>query len=106
MSERKRPVPSDRPSPNNTQCSDSTSYVQGLRRRRAAADGLSVLPSGKADPWTYEPPTSGYEQAAEHLLELGLTPAPNLEGLRVMRNRGGHQRRAAETISERWGLAR
>lgn len=104
--ERKRPVPSDRPSPDNTQCTDSTSYVQGLRRRRAASYRLPVLESGSADPWSYERSDAGYEEAAEHLLELGLTPAPNLDGLRVMRSRGGHQRRTADTITERWGLAR
>ena len=59
------------------------------------------------DPWWYPPPGErGYTEAAEHLLELGLTPAPDLDGLRVMLRRGGHHRRNAEIIAERWGLAR
>lgn len=81
-------------------------YAAGLRRRRAAANEMRDLDSGLQDPWHYEPPTAGYEEAAEHLLELGWTPAPDLEGLTVMRSRGGHHRRAAETITERWGLAK
>jgi hypothetical protein len=48
---------------------------------------------------------SGYWDAAAHLLELGLTPAPNREGLRQMWMHGGQRRVDAELIVERWGLA-
>lgn len=96
--ERKRPVPSDRPSPDITECTDSTSYVQGLRRRRAAS---CRLPGG--DPWRYGPPTSsGYPAAAAHLIGLGLTPAPHRQALEAMRRRGGRSLRAAKLIAERW----
>lgn len=76
-----------------------------LRRRRAASQRLPVLPCGRSDPWHYDPPTSpGYADAAHHLLGHGLLPAPNREGLHLMWRRGGHARRAAELIAERWEL--
>jgi len=50
------------------------------------------------------PPTRGYEPAALYLLDLGLLPAPNLEGLRVMWAAGGESRRAAQVIARRWDL--
>jgi hypothetical protein len=74
-------------------------YSDGLRRRRAAADRLPPLAS-RREPWTYPPPGQrGYEAAALHLLERGLLPAPNCEGLEAM-----HDRQAAQHIAERWGL--
>ena len=83
-------------------------YVAGLHRRRDAAQRLPALDqSCRSDPWHYDPPEIGdYEAAAAHLLELGLTPAPNPEGLRVMRKRGGRHFRAAKLIAERWDRAK
>ena len=75
-------------------------YADGLRRRRSAADKLPPLACGRRDKWSYPPPGQrGYEQAALHLLERGLLPAANREGLQVMRDR-----QAAEFIAEAWGL--
>jgi hypothetical protein len=80
--------------------------VSQLRARRATSWRLPVLDhSGRSDPWHYEPPGErGYPQAALHLLELGLTPAPNREGLRLLWRRGGHSRQAAEFIAQAWEL--
>lgn len=75
------------------------------RRRRAASWRLSIPDSGRADPWHYDPPTAGYEEAAAHLLGAGLLPAPNREGLRLMWLRGGYNRHAAELIAQRWESA-
>jgi hypothetical protein len=105
MKARKRPAPTDRPSPNNTECVESTAYVCQIRARQAAARRLPILESGRSDPWHYEPSEAGYEPAAQHLLELGLPPAPNSEALQAMRRRGGHSLRAAEIITEVWGGA-
>jgi hypothetical protein len=87
--------------------SHSTVYTRQLRARRAASWRLPALDhTGLSDPWHYDASGIGnYAAAAAHLLEQGLTPAPDLEALRVMRRRGGHHRRNAETITERWGLA-
>jgi hypothetical protein len=79
--------------------------AQQLRTRRAASWRLPVLESGQSDPWWYAPPCAGYEDAAAHLLELGLTPAPNREGLRQMWMHGGQRRVDAELIAELWELA-
>jgi hypothetical protein len=72
-----------------------------LRRRRNASYRRPELEHiGRSDPWHFEPPTAGYEDAAAHLL----SHAPDPEGLREMWKRGGHERLDAETIAERWGL--
>jgi hypothetical protein len=77
-----------------------------LRARRAASYRLPVLECGRSDPWHYRPPgAAGYEDAALHLLELGLTPAPNRDGLMAIWRRGGHSRQAAEFIADAWELA-
>lgn len=77
-------------------------YILGLPRRRAASRRLHVHHhSGRSDPWWYEPPAAGYGEAAAHLLEHGLTPAPNVEGLRLMWRQGGRSRRNAELIAQR-----
>jgi hypothetical protein len=77
-----------------------------MRARRAASQRLAALDSGRSDPWSYpEPGERGYADAAVHLLELGLTPAPNPAALRAMWTAGGQSRRAAEVIAKRWGLA-
>jgi hypothetical protein len=88
--------------PQSRQCAADT--VAGLHMRRSASWRLAELESRRSDPWWYAPSSAGYEDAAAHLLELGLTPAPNREGLRRMRRRGAHSRRAAELIAERWDL--
>jgi hypothetical protein len=85
-----------------------------LTRRRAASRRLPVLECGRADPWYYESAngvrqfplelTDGYVAAAHHLLDLGLTPAPNLEGLRQMWRRGSCHRRDAARIAQAWEL--
>lgn len=76
---------------------DSSDIPCQLRRRRAES---RRLPGG--DPWRYEPPTEGYEAAAQHLLELGLAPSLNCEALQAMRRRGGRSLRAAKLIAQRW----
>jgi hypothetical protein len=62
---------------------------------------MRTLASGRQDPWWHPPPGSrGYPEAALHLLEHGLMPAPNREGLEAMRDR-----KAAQRIAQAWGLA-
>jgi hypothetical protein len=76
-----------------------------MRARRAASQRLAALDSGRSDPWWYPGPGErGYAAACAHLLELGLTPAPNPAGLRAMWMAGGQSRRAAAVIAARWGL--
>jgi len=85
---------------------DFTHIARHLRARRTASWRLPVHDCGRrSDPWWYEPPTAGYEKAAAHLIELGLTPAPNRGGLHRMWRRGGYQRRDAELVAARWELA-
>lgn len=82
-------------------------YAAGLRRRRDAANVLVPLAGGGRDPWWYGPcGPRGYEAAASHLLERGLTPAPDREGLRVMWSRGGHHRTTAQLVVARWEMNR
>jgi len=50
-------------------------------------------------------PCRGYEDAARHLLDQGLLPAPNLPALRGMWAAGGESRRAAQVIAAAWGFA-
>jgi hypothetical protein len=77
-----------------------------LHRRRSASWRLPVLDSGRSEPWLYGdgPALRGYEDAAVHLLSLGLTPAPNLPALREMWRAGAEIRLVAQVISERWGF--
>jgi hypothetical protein len=72
-------------------------YSRGIRRRRAAS---WRIPGG--DPWRYEPPVGGYEEAAMHLLELGLTPGLCLPAMRQMWRDSPESRRVVRIISERW----
>jgi hypothetical protein len=72
----------------------ATPVGRRLHARRAASYRLPVLECGRSDPWSYGPPSAvnlcnalhrssssdGYVAAAAHLLEHGLTPAPNLPG--------------------------
>ena len=68
--------------------------------------GRRVLDSCHAsDPWYRQPvSTTGYEAALDHLLQLGLLPAPDAEALRAMHRAGGRQRRAAMLVAEAWEL--
>jgi hypothetical protein len=84
--------------------SNSSQVCRQLRARRFASWRLPLLETGRSDPWHYEPPTAGYEEAALHLLEHGLTPAPNPEGLRLMWRSGGQSLQAAEFIAQAWEL--
>lgn len=87
-------APQAQPSTNSISSAKPSVIGRDWYRRRAPA------------PWRYEPPGArGYEDAAHHLLGHGLTPAPNRAGLEAMWRRGGHSRRAAEFIAERWDLA-
>jgi hypothetical protein len=64
-----------------------------------------VLECGRSDPWWYEPPGErGYADSAMHLFGHGLTPAPNIAGLRAMWKASPESRRAAQFIAEAWGL--
>lgn len=102
---RKRPALAGEPSRNCIGTAQSSVYTQQLRTRRAASRRLPVLgDSGRSDPWWYEPTTVGYESAALHLLDLGLLPAANPDGLLEMWRRGGRARQAAQFIAERWEL--
>jgi hypothetical protein len=113
----KGPPKEDRPPENrkpiNSLCShhatptgnDGTAVARRLRLRRCASQRLAALESMRSDPWWYAPSSAGYEDAAAHLLELGLTPAPDREGLRRMWMHGGQRRVDAELIAERWDLA-
>ena len=100
-----RPAPPGRPSTNVTsphQGADTgilADTCQQLRTRHAAS---WRLPGG--DPWSYEPPTAGYEAAALHLLACGLVPAPNVPALHEMWKANVESRRAVQVIAERWGL--
>jgi len=93
----------------------TTSYLAGLHRRRTAAQDMRSLHCGCRDPWTcrhYDEPVlltdqfvDGYRDACEHLLAEGLTPAPNLDALRVMWQRRGEEQRLAIRIAEAWEVA-
>jgi len=74
------------------------------RKRPALAGNRPSRNAPNADESTAVPPTRGYEPAALYLLDLGLLPAPNLEGLREMWAAGGESRRAAQLIARRWDL--
>lgn len=88
-----------------TALSHPSSVGRWLRSRRAASYRLPALPCGYRDPWRYQAPgAAGYTEAARHLLDRGLTPAPDLDGLRAMWAAGGHHRAAAELIAQRWEL--
>ena len=103
---REKPAPpQDRPSHHYTNGSHSTAIVQELHRRRAASRRLPVLECRRSDPWHYqEPGERSYPAAAHHLLELGLTPAPNLLALRSMWKAGGDSRYQADIIVKTWEL--
>lgn len=89
----------------NSRTTGCTQYIAALRRRRAAAQRTPVLDDGHADPWHYPPITAGYCDAAQHLLERGMTPAPNVSAMREMWKRGGVERDLVQTIAERWDVS-
>jgi hypothetical protein len=103
-SQRKRPARDDRPLRNHTDAAESSAYVRQLRARRLASWRLPVLEScgRRSDPWWCpEPGERGYEDAARHLLDHGLTPAPNRLALQAMWRAGGESRRVAQVIAQR-----
>ena len=82
-------------------------YITGIHRRRNASRRIEG-----GDPWRYDDPdeiteqyVDGYRDAAEHLLNQGLAPAPNLRALRVMWRRGGEDQRLAIRVAEMWEVA-
>lgn len=81
---------------------NDTGIAREMRLRRAAS---RRLPGG--DPWGRHEPIGerGYPEAVAHLLEVGLLPAVDREGLGVMWKRGGSSRQTAEFIADAWGLA-
>jgi hypothetical protein len=73
---------------------------------------MEPLPCGHSDPcsrhFDREPSernADAYSAAAQHLLDAGLQPAPNLEAMRVMWRRGGAEQRLAREIADRWDVA-
>jgi len=97
----KKPAP---PQSRQSRNSPNVNIITSRCRRRDASWRLPALESGRFDPWHYEPPTAGYEDAAAHLLELGLTPAPDIPALQAMWKSGRDSRAVAQLIVERWGL--
>jgi hypothetical protein len=87
--------------------------LTGLKRRRDASRRLAPLPCGCRDPWPcrhYDDQPSqrqldAYAEAAEHLLNVGMLPAPNVPAMRRMWRRRGCGQRLAVHIAERWELA-
>jgi hypothetical protein len=81
-----------------------------LRRRRDAALRLEPLVCGCRDPWPcrchdYEQSDvqfDAYQDAAQHLMELDLSPGPDVVAMRRMWRRGGHSQRLAMEIADRW----
>lgn len=86
-------------------CDQPTAIYRQLRARRAASRRLPALASGRSDPWCYDPPIQGYAEAAQHLLDHGLTPAPDLPAMRLMWQHGGEEQRLAIRIAELWEVA-
>jgi hypothetical protein len=84
--------------------SADTDILGQHRRRRAASWRLLVQESGRSDPWHYQAPTAGYEDAARHLLTNGLTPAPNVPALQAMWTASAESRAVAQLIVKRWEL--
>jgi hypothetical protein len=79
-----------------------------LKRRCDAAARSVLLDSGCRDPLVCsraQQTTAGYEDAACHLLDHGLTPAPNLPAMRSMWTENKDSRHIAQTIAKRWEMA-
>jgi hypothetical protein len=110
MAEIRRSGPRQEAAPkhNNLDATHNTAEV-----RRAGALRLPPLDCGHRDPWTAsharpEPSArmvDGYRDALEHLEAHGLTGSPLLPELRMLWQRGGSDRRLAQTIAQRWEVA-
>ena len=110
MAEIRRSGPRQEAAPkhHNTDTAHATAEV-----RRAGALRLPPLECGHRDPWTAshtrpEPSDrmiDGYRDALQHLEALGLTGYPVLPELRMLWQRGGSDRRLAQNIAQRWGMA-
>ena len=95
----------------------ATQYIEGLRRRRAAAYRVPPYRStcSCADPWTCrcdeavqqpsERMVDAYRDAASSLLTAGLTPAAFVPEMRQLWRRDAEQRKLARLIAERWQVA-
>jgi hypothetical protein len=83
--------------------------VAAWKRRHAAARRLEPLESGLVDPWMARlderPSADTYAAAARHLLEHGLTPAPDIEAMRTLWRRSQEDRELVRTISSRWEMS-
>lgn len=86
---------------------------QSAGHRRGEATWRSEpLTCGCRDPWTCrcrdEPPSErqldGYQDAAQHLLDLDLLPGPNVVAMRRMWSQGGRAQRLAIRIADRWEM--
>lgn len=94
---------------------ESNNVARQLRARRAASRRLPRLECCACrDPWPCrchdpvepsEQSANGYSDAAQHLLALGLLPAPNVPAMRMLWRRGGDERSLVGRISERWEVA-
>ncbi|MGB0972040.1 MAG: hypothetical protein ACPGVG_13925 [Mycobacterium sp.] len=102
------PTKENRPAGNGAESRTAgrhSEFIRQLRQRRAATYRLPALDCGHVDPLACRngpDPINGYPEAAEHLLTLGLCPAPNLPALRAMWKRGGTNLRNASRIVEAW----
>ncbi len=84
-----------------------------LERRRSGAHRLPPFDCGHSDPFTpghrrtYPSAKSidGYRDALEHLADLGLIGAPIMPELRELWQRGGDDRRLAQTVAQSWEIA-
>ena len=81
-------------------------FVDQLHRRRNAAQRLTILECGCADPWTHSSPSplsdhqlDGWALAAGYILETtGHAPVLPVDVLRRLWHRGGDDRALAEKI--------
>ena len=97
---------------NNASVDSHDHTLTGLRRRREASRRLIPLDCAcrTADPWTCrctrsslsERMVDGGRAAALHLLDVGCAPIVELDVLRALHKRGGHDRQLAQRL---WGLA-
>lgn len=92
--------------------------VEAWKRRHAADLRLPPLDCGRhSDPWVCDCVTSShsvhpsdvevdaYRSTAVLLLNLGLTPSPDVHLMRALWRRGGEDRALVSTISSRWEVA-
>src|SRR6202022_2063756 len=96
-----------KPPPNQNR---TVEYTASLRRRQTATYRVPRLECGCADTWTCrcfdaEEYVDGWRDAALHLLDHGLLPAPNVKAMRVLWGRRGSDQRLARHIAERWETA-